>query len=321
MRCWGIAVSGWSWIWSGGIPAGAAAGVPGDPGVFGPDTEVWRIGRERLLLAAGPAAVLLQLAHPLVAAGVAEHSGFRADPTRRLRATLDATLAVTFGDRAQAAAATARVGALHRHVTGRTVTTVGRFPAGTPYRADDPQLSLWVHATLVWTALEWYGRAIAPLPASRRARYQAEMDRFGRLFGVPEDLLPRSYGQFEAYVRGMDEEGVLEVGPPARAMAGAVLASRAWAIPAPLKPGADSLIGILAAGLLPARLRAGYRLPWGRREQHAFAAACAAGRTAAPVLPARLRYWPHYLAAQRRVRAENISVARGIAGVPPSRRS
>ena len=73
-----------------------------DPGLFGPDSTVWRIGRERILLAGGPAALLLQIAHPLVAAGVTNHSGFSEDPFLRLRATLDATLRITFGDREQA---------------------------------------------------------------------------------------------------------------------------------------------------------------------------------------------------------------------------
>jgi uncharacterized protein (DUF2236 family) len=127
------------------------------------------------------------------------------------------------------------------------------------------------------------------------------MSRSGRLFGVPEELLPRSYAQFEGYMHAMHEE-VLEVGPQARALASEILSARAWGLGAPLNLGTDTLIGVLAAGLLPARLRAGYQLRWGRREQHAFATACLAARTAVPAVPARLRYWPHYLAAQRRLR-------------------
>src|SRR5438093_12192393 len=80
-------------------------GQAGDPGLFGPGSVVWRVGRERVLLAGGPAALLLQLAHPLVAEGVAAHSGFEREPLQRLMATLDATLTITFGDRAQAEAA------------------------------------------------------------------------------------------------------------------------------------------------------------------------------------------------------------------------
>ncbi|MDP9429253.1 MAG: DUF2236 domain-containing protein [Actinomycetota bacterium] len=119
--------------------------------MFGPGSEVWRIGRERVLLLAGPAALLMQIAHPLVAAGVDEHSDFRIRPLHRLRATLDATLTMTFGDRDQAAEAAARIRSRHRRVTGCTRDAVGAFPAGTGYRADDPQLARWVVAILVWT--------------------------------------------------------------------------------------------------------------------------------------------------------------------------
>ena len=283
------------------FPAEPDPGVAGDAGLFGPGSEVWRVGRERVLLAAGPAALLLQLAHPLVAAGVAEHSGFRADPLHRLRATLDATLRVTFGDREQATAAAARVGARHRHVTGRTRTAVGRFPAGTSYRAEDPELALWVHATLVWSALELYDGFVAPLPRERRARYQAEMSAFGRAFGVPAELLPGSYPEFENYVRSMDEDAVLEVGPQARTLGREVLSAGASGLSRPLGSWAGALSEVLAAGLLPPRLRSGYSLSWGRWEQQAFSAARLATRTAVPALPAQARYWPHYLAAERRL--------------------
>ncbi|MDP9440701.1 MAG: DUF2236 domain-containing protein [Actinomycetota bacterium] len=285
------------------FPSEPPSGVPGDPGLFGPASEVWRIGRERVLTAGGPAALLLQLAHPLVAAAVADHSDFQADPLRRLRATLDTTLTVTFGDREQAAAAAARVRSRHRQVSGRTRTAVGRFPAGTGYRAEDPQLALWVHATLVWTALEIYDGFVAPLPHQRRARYQAEMSRFGQLFGASQDL-PDSYADFDSYVRSMDDDAVLEVGPEARAMAGEILSAGASGLARPLRVGAGALTGILAAGLLPPRLRAGYWLSWGRREQQAFRAIHLATRAALPVLPVQVRYWPHYLSAKRRLQPD-----------------
>ncbi len=176
--------------WSSLFPAPPATGVPGDAGLFGPGSQAWLIGRERVVLAAGPAALLLQLAHPLVAAGVAEHSDFSTDPLRRLRGTLDATLTVVFGDRQQALAAAARVAARHRSVAGHTQLPVGRFPAGTAYRAADPELARWVHATLVWTALELFDALVAPLSLAHRSRYVREMTAFGQLFGVPEHLLP-----------------------------------------------------------------------------------------------------------------------------------
>ncbi len=266
----------WSSLW----PAPLDPGVPGDPGLFGPGSEVWRISRERVLLAAGPAALLLQLAHPLVAAGVAQHSDFTGDPLRRLRGTLDATLTVVFGDRQQAHAAAARVGAQHRLVTGHLPEAVGRFPAGTPYRAGDPDLARWVHATLVWTALAVTDRFVGPVSRARRTAYLVEMGRFGRLFGVPDRLLWSDCDAIEDYGRSVVAD-VLEVGPHARTAAAQVLT--------------------LAAGLLPPRVRAGYRLPWGARERAADAALGCAGPVALRGLAPQLRFWPHHLVAQQRV--------------------
>jgi len=284
------------------FPPVLPAGVPGDAGVFGPDSEVWRIGRERALIAAGPAALLLQLSHPLVAAGVAEHSGFQTDPLHRLRATLDATLTVVFGDAQQARDAAARVRIRHRSVRGLTDDAVGRFPAGTGYRAGDPQLTLWVHSTLVWTALEFHDQFISRLTLARRGAYQAEMNRFARLFGVPEPLLPRSYGGFERYLRSMDEERVLEVGPQARSLATQLLDGGASELVWPLGGLTGALASVLAAGLLPPRVREGYGLSWGWPERRAFSTARLMCRATLPALAPQARFWPHYRVARRRLR-------------------
>jgi uncharacterized protein (DUF2236 family) len=150
----------------------------------GPGSQVWRVWREKTLLLGGPAAVLLQLAHPLIAAGVAAHSSFRADPLRRLRAVLDTTLTVTFGDRRQATAAAARVGKLHRRVQGRLPVAVGCFPAGSVYRASDPRLALWVHATLVVVALDVVDQFVSSLTTEQRARYYQESKPFAVLFAT-----------------------------------------------------------------------------------------------------------------------------------------
>ena len=126
-----------------GVPSPPTGGTPGDPGLFGPASTVWRLGRERVLLVGGPAALLMQLAHPLVAAAVARHSEFRHDPMRRLRGTLQAVLAITFGDRPQAEEAAAAVLAVHVRVRGTTTLRVGPYPPGTRYEASDPVLLAW----------------------------------------------------------------------------------------------------------------------------------------------------------------------------------
>lgn len=281
------------------FPSRPAPGTPGDPGLFGPGSLAWSIGRERALLAAGPAALLLQVAHPLVAAGVAGHSDFENDPMRRLRGTLDATLSVGFGDSAQVARAAERVARRHAPVQGRLAEAAGRFPAGTGYRADDPELARWVHATLVWSAMEFYDLFVAPLGSGEQDAYTAEMTRFGRLFGVPDPLLPRSSAELQRYVADMAE--VLHVGPQARAIAGQVLDGAGTGLPRPMAAAARALATVLAAGLLPARVREAYALPWRRRERAAFATVRAATRVGVRLLPGRVRYFPHYGAAVRRL--------------------
>ena len=129
----------------------------GDPGLFGPGSMAWRIDGEVLVLAGGTCALLMQLAHPAVAAGVDQHSDFRADPFARLRRTLTSSYAVAFGTASDAEAAIRRVNAIHAAVRGHVPET------GAAYHATDPALLLWVHATLVDTALRVYDRYVAPL--------------------------------------------------------------------------------------------------------------------------------------------------------------
>ena len=182
-------------------------------GLYGPSSEAWRLNREAmLLLGAGPRALLLQLAHPLVAAGVGEHSDFRADPWRRLRATLRSYLAIVYGTTTAARAEIRRLNELHRTI------------AGTGYRARDPELSLWVHATLVDTTIVAYDAWVEPLVRDRRARYYAETLPIGRAFGVPAGLLPADLDAFEAYVAAMlGPGGPVRVSAVARELADAVL--------------------------------------------------------------------------------------------------
>jgi uncharacterized protein (DUF2236 family) len=169
-----------------------------DAGYFTPDDAIWRVGRELALMLGGGRALLLQVAHPLVAAGVAGHSGYQDDPWKRLAGTMDAVWAVVFGSRTQADRAAARVRAMHRKVNGRLTETTGPFPAGTRYSALDPELLLWVHATLVDSALLVHSQWVGGLRAGDEAAYYEDMKTCARLFGTPSEVIPPTLGEFRA---------------------------------------------------------------------------------------------------------------------------
>jgi uncharacterized protein (DUF2236 family) len=261
--------------------------------MFGPDSEAWRLDREAMLLiGAGPRALLLQLAHPGVAAGVAEHSDFRADPWRRLDGTLRSYLRIIYGSTAAARAEIRRLNALHRTISGEG------------YDARDPELSLWVHATLVDSTIVANDAWAGPLSRDRAAQFYEETKPIARAFGVPEAALPVDMRAFEAYLADqLGPTGPIEVGATARDLAESILH--------PPLPGALAALRIHprlydwtlvpAIGLLPAPIREAYGFEWGWRERAIDAWLVTAWRAWNPVLPRGFRHMPQALAADRRV--------------------
>lgn len=264
-------------------------------GLFGPDSEAWRLDREAfLLLGAGPRALLLQLAHPRVAEGVDRYSDFRADPWRRLDATLRSYLRIVYGSRSAGLAEVRRLNALHRGFSG---------PGWT---ARDPDLSLWVHATLIDATIAVADAWAGPLPRARAARFYAETLPLGLAFGVPAERLPVDLDAFEAYVAAMlGPDGPVHPGPTARALVRHILHPPLG----PLHPALGRLPGRAydwllwpSVGLLPETVRDGYGIAW-TPLQRAIAAWLVAGwRAWNPWLPTGWRRMPQALAAERRVR-------------------
>jgi uncharacterized protein (DUF2236 family) len=183
-------------------------------------------------------------------------------------------------------------------VRGTLPSTTGPVPAGTAYRAGDADLALWVFATLVWTSVVVTDGFVRPVPPAEREAYYRDMTHVAHRFGVPAAVLPDGYPALERYVADRVRD-VLAVGPTAAELANQVLAPEPPVLPAPLRP----LPALLAAGVLPAPVREAYGLAWHGRERLAFRAAQVATRSALPVLPPRVRYWPHYRVARDRVAA------------------
>lgn len=266
-----------------------------DHGLFGPQSVTWRVNRESVLLLGGGRALLLQVAHPSVGAGVAQHSGYREDPWGRLSRTLDVTRRIVFGDTATAHAAATHLRAVHVHVAG-TVEDGAR--AGEPYAAADPGLLRWVWATLVESALLIYTRYVGPLKVADVEAFYAEQKRFLAACGAPAESAPET---FAAFMRWYDEtvEQVLEVTPAARDVADAILHPRR--LPLPLRPAFDAL-NLATVGLLPATLREAYGLGWGPQRERLLGAQTTVVRRLMPVLPSLVRELPAARSADRRLR-------------------
>ncbi|MEM7386670.1 MAG: oxygenase MpaB family protein [Verrucomicrobiota bacterium] len=164
--------------------------------VFPLDSAIWQISRERSGLIYGPAAAILQVAHPRVAQGVAQHSRFQSDTLGRLRRTLDSDNRIAFGPRAEADAMGARMHRTHQEVKGETAPGM---PGRNQYSAFEPDLLLWVLATLVWGAVEGYTCIHEKPSLETRERFYRDMRIFGRYFGLSEEVGPQDWDGFEAY--------------------------------------------------------------------------------------------------------------------------
>ena len=276
-----------------------AAGARGESeGLFGPGSLSWKVLQESVELLGGGRAILLQLAHPLVAAGVAEHSTFQRDPLGRLHRTVKMMLTIVFGDRRRAEAMLRRFDALHARVTGRLPDTAGPFPAGMAYTAEDPALKLWVHATLIDTALMTYERFVGRLSPAEQARFYEESKLLGQRLGIPGAIIPPTLHDFDRYMAEMLAGDTLRVTDTARALARAVLDPPIWIVP---RTGVR-LVGLITAGLLPEGLRRDFGLRWDARRQGALDALSWTIRSLLPVVPSPLRLMPQARAASRRLR-------------------
>jgi uncharacterized protein (DUF2236 family) len=247
---------------------------------------IWRVNRESVVALAGTCAILMQFAHPAVAAGVRDHSNFQQDPTGRLRRTMDLTLAMVFGPRSAAIEAVRTVNRRHRAVRG---------PG---YAAMDPELLMWVQATLVYSAVTAYRAFVGPLTASEADGYYRDTKEVGVLLGIKREQYPEDFDAFRSYLDTMIERGAVSVGEDARRMGTVVLR--------PGFPGVPQMafapLTLITAGLLPPQLREDYGFKWGRFERAAFEACRIGLRRLVRVAPEPVRWLPPARDAYRRLR-------------------
>lgn len=269
-----------------------------DSGLFGPGSVTWRVNRQGAVLIGGGAAAILQVAHPLVAAGVGEHSNYDTDPWGRLYRTLDITTRITFGSTEESDKAARAIQMAHKRVHGRLPWDAGRFPAGTPYDANDPELQLWVHATLVATSLTVYTRWIGDLAIGEQRRFYDEQKTMGEAFGVPRDMQPATLPEFWRYYEEMLASDALASTPVLHEVTRSIMRPK---LPLGGRPLSDA-VKLATAGLMTPRWRAELGLPWGPNRERVLDASRFLFRRALPLLPSVAREFPAARSADRRVR-------------------
>ena len=262
----------------------------------GPDSITWKINREMVMVAGWGRAVLLQLAHPSVAAGVHHHSSFRGSllsSFRRLHSTVGAMMSLTFGDTEQMITTAARINTIHDRVRGCT------HAGGGEYSAHDPDLQRWVHATLLESIPLTYELLVGPLTREERDRYCVEASIMEPVLGMPAESLPREWAQLETYMREMLSNDSIAVSDTSRALARAVLYPPQWRIAWP----AFRALQLITIGSLPPSIREAYGFEWRAKDARALARWTTLLRTSLRLLPSFARGWPM---ARRRENAENV---------------
>ncbi len=243
------------------------------------------------MVLSGPRALLLELAHPLVAAGVANHSDFRRRPWGRLFRTVGVMTALNFEPHRQARSAVQHTRRCHSRVQGRLAEDVGPYLAGTPYRADDPLLQLWVLATLIDSILVTYDLLVRPLSLDEKDAYYASALHLGRAFGLPPELMPPTYEDFQCYMDSMLNSDQLSVGDTAREVAQALFTP-------PYFGPTVRWASFISLGLTPPHLRQAFGFGWGPTAERRLQRLAGAARKLRPLTPTPLCVHPQALWAE-----------------------
>ena len=187
---------------------------------------MWKVVRHRSILLHGPAAAVLQIAHPRIGLGVMEHSAFESDPLSRLDRTLKAVYAIAFGTHDDAQRAANTVAARHAGVKGDA--SAHGVPGPDQYSADEVDLLMWVIATLAWSGIGAYERTVGPMSRDEKEGYYRDMRLMGTCFGLATDYGPRNWEEFEAYFQRQIADSLIGSHEVSRRVA--------WAVARPKTP-------------------------------------------------------------------------------------
>lgn len=265
-----------------------AANVPNPTaGFFGPDSVAWRLNREIVLGLVVLRALFMQVAHPNVAQGIAEHSDFRKKPFARAYATFKAQQRIVFGSCEESIEALVRIYARHVSVQGPN------------YQANDPSLLFWVYATLIDSMFFAYRTFLPDLDSAEWDRFYEEGKLFARLIGITEDQVPRSLSDFNTWMQATIASEEITISPVAREI-GRSLFNMPVRLAAPFN-------AFLAAGTLPPKLRDQFEFPWSSRRQQVFDYLARLSRFVFAHTPQFLHTSPTYWLALRRANASQES--------------
>jgi uncharacterized protein (DUF2236 family) len=257
---------------------------------FTDDSLLRRVHREKVVALSGPRALLMMAAHPVAFEGFFMATGALGDPYVRLRRTAEVMDAIAWGPRAEADRKTRRVRAMHAKARGVLPREAGRFPAGTAWAADDPELLLWIVACLVDSAVLVYERYVTGLSDAERDAYWSDYRVVGRLFGLRDADMPATWREFETYMNDMRRSGDLHVTPTAREVGIEVVLRPP--VPLKVRPLVE-LANFITVGLLPRDIRRGYGFSWDPARAIALRGGAEyAKRVLVPLLPSGWRYVP-----------------------------
>lgn len=260
---------------------------------FGERSMIRRVMGERAVAFSGARSLLMQAAHPLAVAGLLAHSDSLEDPYARLARTAQVLDAIAFGSRLEADRVTGRVRAMHRRVRGQLPEAVGIFPAGTPYRADDPELLMWILYTLVDSAALFYSIYVSGLSTLQRRALWEDYKVVGELFGLGIAEMPDTLDDLHEYGRAMLEGDRLRVGDWARRRAREIVLEPP--VPPQMRPVLET-VNFVTIALLPDPIRRQYGfsslIPPLARKALVRGGAVYVRRGLLPLLPDAVRHVP-----------------------------
>jgi uncharacterized protein (DUF2236 family) len=264
-------------------------------GVFGPLSMTWQIDRESAIFFGAGRALLLQLAHPWVAAAIEQHSDTFTDPVGRFHRTFSTVFSMVFGTLDQSISAARHLHHRHAGIKGLLPWTAGPFAVGSAYCANAVPALRWVYATLVETALIAYELVMPPLTAPERERYYRESMLFAALFGITKECLPQDWIAFSAYISAMVQSNELSVSSQTRSVARRIITGADFWLPVPAS------YQDLTVALLPEPIREEFGFSLDAAKQVQINRTIALVRRLHPFVPPRLRYVGPYQEAKQRL--------------------